>query len=211
MWVRGMMLDEGVAASEVSWHVGGLNEPGPGERIRLDLPDEIEVHTLGGDDTLDAMLADGQLDAIVSPRLPAGFVAADGLIRRLFDDLKATEIDYYRRTGFFPIMHCLAVRKDVAQAHPWLPAALFRAFCEAKLLRFEEMAQTNVLRVSLPWFVHDLEETMDLTGGDPWPYGFERNRAELEAMTRYAHADGIAVRRVTPEELFDPDTLALTG
>lgn len=150
MWVRGMMLDEGVAASDVRWHVGSLNEPGAGERIKLSLPESIEVHALSGADTLNDQLIDGRLDAIISPRVPAGLQDGSGRVCRLFGDLKASEIEFYRRTGFFPIMHCLAVRKDVAEAHSWLPAALFRAFSQAKRLRLEEMALTNVLRVSLP-------------------------------------------------------------
>lgn len=207
MWVRGMMLDgAGVTAADVTWHVGGLNAPSPGERIALSLPHEITVRTLAGEETLDAMLLDGRLDAIVSPRVPASLLGGDPRVRRLFPDLQAAEMAYYRETGFFPIMHCLAVRRDVAEAHPWLPEALYAAFSEVKRRRQAEMALTNVLRVSLPWITHHLAETLELTGGDPWPYGFSRNRAELDAMTRYAHADGIAVRKVAPEELFHPST-----
>jgi len=210
LWVRGMMLDAGVRAQDVHWHVGGLNAPSPGERIALDLPADIQVTTLSGAATLDDMLLAGELDAIVTPRVPASFAGGDTRVRRLFDDLKAAEIDYYRQTGFFPLMHCLAVRRDLAQAHPWLPAALFDAFATAKRQRQAELAQANVLRVSLPWILHDFAETMRLTGGNPWPYGFAANRDELAAMTRYAHADGIASRLVAPEELFHPSTHGLT-
>ncbi len=210
MWVRGMMRDKGVKASDATWHVGGLNEPSAGERIAITLPGDIALHTLQGDDTLDEMLLSGRLDAIVSPRVPASFLRGDARVRRLYPDLRAAEIAYYQESGFFPIMHCLAVRKDVAQDNPWLPAALFRAFSAAKQARIAEMAMTNVLRVSSPWSTHDHAETMRLTGGDPWPYGFGRNRAELEAMTAYAHADGTATRKLDPEELFHPSTHALT-
>ncbi len=209
MWVRGMMLYEGVRAADVTWYVGGLNEPGPGERIALSLPEEIVVHRLTGDATLNAMLLDGRIDAIVSPRVPAGMSGPAPRLRRLYPDLRAAEIAYYRRTGFFPIMHALALRHDVAEANPWLPAALFRAFATAKQRRIEELAMTNVLRVSLPWISHCHAEAMEITGGDPWPYGFERNRAELEAMTTYMQSDGTAVRKVAPEELFHPSTLTL--
>lgn len=209
MWVRGMMADEGVKASDVTWHVGGLNAPSPGERIVLQLPENIVVKTLSGDATLDQMLLDGQLDAIISPRVPASVLRGDPGVRRLYSDLRAAEMAYYQQSGFFPIMHALALRKDVAEANPWLPEALFKAFCDAKRLRQEEMAMTNVLRVSLPWAGHDYADAMAITKGDPWPYGFERNRAELQAMTRYMHADGTASRKVAPEELFHPSTLQL--
>jgi 4,5-dihydroxyphthalate decarboxylase len=209
MWVRGMMLDEGVRASDVTWHVGGLNEPGPGERIALSLPAEIVVTKLAEGETLNAMLLDGRIDAIVSPRVPAALAAGDPRVRRLYPDLRAAEIAFYRKTGFFPIMHALAIRKDVAEANPWLPAALFRAFSAAKQGRIAELAMTNVLRVSLPWIGHCHAEAMEITKGDPWPYGFARNRAELDAMTTYMQSDGTAVRKVAPEELFHPSTLTL--
>lgn len=209
MWVRGMMLDEGVQASDVTWHVGGLNEPGPGERIALTLPEAIRVHKLTGAQSLNAMLLEGALDAIVSPRVPAAFLAGDPRVVRLFPDLRAAEVAFYRKTGFFPIMHALAVRKDVAAANPWLPAALFHAFSAAKQGRIAEMAMTNVLRVSSPWSSHCHAEAMEITGGDPWPYGYGRNLAELQAMTRYMQADGTAVRHVDPQELFHPSTLEL--
>lgn len=209
MWVRGMMADEGVTASDVTWHVGGLNAPSAGERISLKLPDDIRVHTLAGNDTLDDMLLAGRLDAIISPRVPASMQRGNPGVQRLYPDLRSAEVAYYRQTGFFPIMHGLAVRKDIAEANPWLPEALFTAFSTAKRLRQEEMAMTNVLRVSLPWAGHDYADAMAITKGDPWPYGFQRNRAELDAMTRYMHADGTANRKVAPEELFHPSTHSL--
>jgi 4,5-dihydroxyphthalate decarboxylase len=210
MWVRGMMRDAGVAAADVTWHVGGLNQPSGGERIALSLPEDIRLHTLSGDDTLDAMLLDGRLDAVISPRVPESIQRGDDRVRPLYPDLRKAELAYYRTSGFFPIMHCLAVRKDVAEANPWLPEALFTAFSQAKQGRMAEMAMTNVLRVSHPWSVHDHLEAMRITGGDPWPYGFARNRDELAAMTGYAHADGTSVRKIDPEELFHPSTHGLT-
>jgi 4,5-dihydroxyphthalate decarboxylase len=210
MWVRGMMADEGVRASDVTWHVGGLNAPSEGERIALKLPEDIVISALAGADTLDDMLLAGQLDAIISPRVPASLQRGDPRIKRLYPDLRAAEVAYYQQTGFFPIMHALAVRKDVAADNPWLPKALFDAFSTAKRMRQEEMALSNVLRVSLPWAGHDFNEAMQLTNNDPWPYGFARNRTELDAMTQYMHADGTAVRKVDPAELFHPSTLTLS-
>jgi 4,5-dihydroxyphthalate decarboxylase len=210
LWVRGMMLDAGVRAQDVHWHVGGLNEPGPGERIALTLPADIRVTTLQGDATLDAMLLSGELDAIISPRVPGSFARGDTRVRRLFTDLRSAETEYYRQTGFFPLMHCLAVRREVAEAHPWLAVSLFNAFAQAKRQRFTEMAQTNVLRVSLPWIQHEFTDTLNRTGGNPWPYGFACNRDEIAAMARYAFADGVASRLVAPEDLFDASTLGLT-
>jgi 4,5-dihydroxyphthalate decarboxylase len=104
-------------------------------------------------------------------------------------------------------MHCIAIRRDVAEAHPTLPAALMRAFAEAKAMALADLALTNVLRVSLPWIAYEAKRQTEMMGGDPWPYGFARNRDELAAMCRYAREDGLALRDVAPEELFHPSVL----
>jgi len=157
------------------------------------------------------MLADGRLDAVVAPRPPACFVNGTAPVARLFPDFRRHEEAYYKATGFFPIMHCLAIRKDVAARHPWLPVALHRGFREAKAISLTELQQVNVLRVSLPWIAAAYEEQAKAMGGDLWPYGFARNRDEVAAMIRYAVADGLARAPIEPEALFHPSTLAEPG
>jgi 4,5-dihydroxyphthalate decarboxylase len=114
---------------------------------------------------------------------------------------------YYRDTGFFPIMHCLAVRKDVAAAHPQLPLQLFKAFSQAKALAQRDLTMTNYLRVALPWAAEHFAAVRKVMGENPWRYGFEASRAELDAMTEYAFQDGMTKRRLDPRELFHPTTL----
>jgi hypothetical protein len=113
-------------------------------------------------------------------------------VARLYEDYRAEEMAWHQASGFFPIMHCLAVRKDIAERHPWLPVALYRAFAAAKALSLTELQQVNVLRISLPWIAAAYEEQARAMGGDVWPYGFSRNRAEVAAMIRFAVADGLA-------------------
>jgi 4,5-dihydroxyphthalate decarboxylase len=127
----------------------------------------------------------------------------------LWPDTRAEEQAWFGRTGFFPIMHCLAVRKDVVERHPWLPVELFRAFTAAKRASVEEMRLVNVLRVSLPWIAAEAEAQIAAMGGNPWPYGFARNRDEIAAMIRYAVADGLAAKDISPEALFHPSVLDL--
>jgi 4,5-dihydroxyphthalate decarboxylase len=129
-------------------------------------------------------------------------------VARLFPDFPAAEKAWYAQTGFFPIMHALAVRRDVAEAHPWLPVELFRAFAAARRLAIEELRMTNALRLSLPWIAAAYEAQAAAMGGDVWPYGFARNRGEVAAMIRFAVADGLAARELPPEALFHPSTLA---
>jgi 4,5-dihydroxyphthalate decarboxylase len=202
LWVRGILRDRhGVDTRGIAWRSAG-------ERTPIVLPPGFDVQEVAVGESLDTMLAEGRLDAMIAPRPPACFTQRTAPVARLFGDIRAVEEDYFRATGFFPIMHCIAVRRDVAAVHPALPAALARAFAEAKAIALAELAMVNVLRVSLPWIAQEAERQAALMGGDPWPYGFARNRAEIAAMCRYAKEDGLAARDVAPEELFCPTTWA---
>ncbi|WP_237214563.1 substrate-binding domain-containing protein [Falsiroseomonas oryziterrae] len=201
LWARGMLREQhGVDTRGITWISGG-------ERTAITLPDGFTLRPVAPGDTLEAMLAEGRIDAFIGPRAPACFLNRTAPVARLFPDTRAAEEAYFRATGFFPIMHCVAIRRDVADAHPGLPAALIRAFAEAKAMALAELAMVNVLRVSLPWIASEVERQTALMGGDPWPYGFARNRDELAAMCRYAQEDGLAARAVAPEELFHPSVL----
>lgn len=209
MWVRGIMKDQhGVDARDVEWVTGSQEVPGGTERVALKLPPDIRVTPIGPDETLNGLLASGAIDALITPRPPSchgSGIAVD----RLFPDFRAAEAAWYRETGFFPIMHCLAVRRDVADAHPWLPRALFEAFARAKAEAIEDLSRGNFLRVALPWVVDHLAETRKVMGPNVWPYGVPLNRAEITAMTRFAAGDGLAARQVPLEELFHETTLDL--
>jgi len=202
LWARGMLRERhGVDTRGITWISGG-------ERTAIALPPGFDLRPVADGDTLEAMLAEGRIDAFIGPRAPACFLQRTAPVARLFPDTRAAEEAYFRATGFFPIMHCVAVRRDVAEAHPGLPVALLRAFQAAKAVALAELSMVNVLRVSLPWIASEVERQTALMGGDPWPYGFARNRDELAAMCRYAREDGLAARAVEPEELFHPATLA---
>ena len=210
LWVRGMLRDQyGVDTAGIAWRNGGLEAPGAGERVPLSLPPGLDVGPIGAGETLNALLAEGALDAIISPRAPSCFLDRNAPVGRLWPDSRAEEEAYFDATGFFPIMHCLAVRKDVAEAHPWLPAALFRAFAQAKAMALADLRPSNVLKVSLPWITAEAAAQTARMGGDPWPYGFARNRAEIATMIGYAVADGLAATPIPPEALFHPSTLDL--
>lgn len=211
LWVRGILRDlHGIGVRDAKWRIGGVEQTGQGERIRLDLPDDIDVAPIGSHETLNGLLTAGEIDAIVSPRPPSSLADPDIPVARLFPDYRAAEIDYHKRTGFFPIMHCLAIRRSLAERHADLPGRLFRAFAEARDMALAELGLINVLRVSLPWVASALDDTRAVMGADIWPYGFARNRDELAAMTRYAHEDGLTAGRLEPEALFHPATLELT-
>ena len=208
LWVRGIMMDQyGVHPRDVIWRTGGLNEPGGQERIALNLPADMDVAAIKPETTLNRMIVSGELDAIISPRAPLCFGEEGGPVVRLFPDFRGAEMAYARQTGFFPIMHCLAIRRSIADANPWLPVELFKSFSTAKTLALTDIAQVNVLRTSLPWMASYLEEAKSVLGNDPWSYGFAANCVELDAMTRYAASDGLTDRKLDPRALFHPSVL----
>lgn len=208
LWVRGILADRhGVPPSKIRWRSGGLERPGGRERIAIEVRKEIDLRPIGRDATLAGMLADGELDGIVSPRPPSCFAEARPEVRRLWSDYRKEERRFYRDTGLFPIMHTVAVRRTLTERHPWLAESVFRAFSEAKRLAVWDLEQTNFLRVTLPWV--DLDEVRELMGHDFWRYGFEGNRAELEAVIRWSFDEGLATRELDPSELFHPSTLEL--
>jgi 4,5-dihydroxyphthalate decarboxylase len=204
VYARGVLQhDHGVALADVAWVQGGVNEPGREELVAPSLPPGVTIEAVA-DRSLQEMLVAGDLDAIVSARAPQRFLDGDPRIRRLFDDPRAVEEASYRRTGVFPIMHTIAIRSEVVERHPWVPANLLTAFTRAKDRSLARMRDVNASRLPLPWS-HDLgRQASALLGDDPWPYGIERNRPTLEAFLRFAHEQGVAERPLTPEDLFPP-------
>lgn len=208
MWVRGILSDHhGVGPEDVEWVVGSQEAAGGTERVRIDLPDRIRLRRLGPQETLNDLLESGRIDAIVTPRPPSSFLRGDGRVVRLFPDYRAVETEFHRRTGFFPIMHCVAVRRSLAEAHPWLPFEVYRAFAAAKDMAMDDLQRSNFLRASLPWVAAHYEETRALMGDDIWPYGLPRNREEIATMIRYASDGGLIRTLIEPDDLFHPSVL----
>jgi len=132
-------------------------------------------------------------------------------VRQLFDPAKPVEQAYFRKTGLFPIMHVVAIQKDVAEAQPWLPAATFQMYSQAKQIAYSNLSTTTVLKTSLPWAKDEYEETSRLMGADYWRYGIEANRKELEHVMRYVYEQGLVKEHIDFEQMFHPETMELTG
>jgi 4,5-dihydroxyphthalate decarboxylase len=128
-------------------------------------------------------------------------------VRRLFEDYVAVERAYYRKTGIFPIMHTVALRRDVYEANRWIAGSLFKAFETARREALENLYTTSALTTMLPWQIAQVEDLRREMGEDWWPYGFTPNRPTLETFLRYHHEQGLSKRRLQPEELFAPETL----
>jgi 4,5-dihydroxyphthalate decarboxylase len=211
VWIRGILEDEyGVKPTEIHWRAGGVEEPGRDERTPLAPIPGLDLKPLPEGKALSPMLAAGELDAVMSARAPSCFLRGAPDVGRLFPNYRAAERAYYEKTGMFPIMHLMGVRRSLVEKHPWLPASLYKAFVHAKALAYEEVRDVNALRVTLPWVEAEMLETRALMGDDYWRYGVEENRKEIETLVRYAHSQGLIKRRIAVEELFARSTLQIS-
>ena len=208
VWIRGILSDDyGVKVTDVEHFSGGEEEPGRDEKLKLDLPASIRVKPIGGNQTLSAMLAEGELDALVTARAPSTFHTRPDAVKRLFPDYVDQEKAYYRRTKIFPIMHTVVIRRDVYAANPWVAQSLAKAFGAAKARAYASYDQTAALPAMIPWLTAHIEEAKREMGADWWPYGVAANRRVLETFLRYHHEQGLSKRRLDPEELFAKETL----
>ncbi len=208
VWVRGLLQHEyGVPPAKMKWFTGGVENPGRQEKLRPDLPKEIDIQWIGPDRTLSAMLEEGELDALICAHIPSPLVRRSPKVRRLFPNFRELEKDYYRRTKIFPIMHTVALREEVYEKNPWVAQSLCKAFSEAKKLCEETMYKYSALKYMLAWSIAEMEEERDLFGNDPWPYGLGANRHVLETLVQYSYEQGLIKKRVDIESLFAPNTL----
>ena len=208
IWVRGILQHEyGVPPEKISWLTGGQEEPGRIDKVRHDLPQSIDIRSIGPEQTLSSMLESGEIDALMSTYLPLPFVRRSPKVRRLIPNFREVEREYYRRTKIFPIMHCVALREDIYQSYPWVAQSLYKAFCEAKRYCQVSMYEFSALKYMLAWSIAEMEEEMEIFGENLWPYGLEANRHGLETLVDYAHEQGLIKEKVDVRDLFAPNTL----
>lgn len=196
--------DWGVPLTEVDWYQAGVNQAGRVEHVDLHLPPGIRLTPVPGR-SLNDMLLDGSLDAVLSAHPPASFISGDPRVSRLLADPAKAEEEYATRTGVVPIMHVVVVRRDVVDQYPWIVGNLMTGFAEARARSIARLAAGPAgpgSRVPLLWADEALARTRAAFGGEPWPYGVEANRTTLEAFTNWAHEQGVTRRKVGIDELF---------
>jgi 4,5-dihydroxyphthalate decarboxylase len=147
------------------------------------------------------MLEDGELSVIIGTDVPEAFGRNPDIVR-LYPDYRSAEIDYYKRTKIFPIMHTVVLRRELHDKHPTLSAALYRACDQAKNAALKKMKYRGTLRYMLPWMTAELDDIDQVFGGDPWPYGVEPNRPTLSALVRYLEEQGIIAKAPRVDDLF---------
>lgn len=212
VWMKGVLADEfGVTPDQCKWVIGGTNFPIPSfDWVPQPVPANVEVRHAGDDETLGAMLLSGEIDALLSVDVPKEIFEGDPRVRRLWVDYEQVERDYYRRTGIFPMMHVVAIRKDYLADHPDAPTAIYDAFLQAKddkAAYYRSQALKQHMRVMTPWFSELFAENRALLGEDWWPYGVAKNRTAIDTFLRYHHEQGLSKNLLTSEDIFVPSLL----
>jgi len=210
-WIRGILLHEyGVKPEDMQWIISTKSsDKGKVSKNESALPVGVPIQfgPEGKDES--ELLVAGDVDAVFSAKEPQAYIDGHPKIARLFSDYRNIERAYFTKTGIFPIMHAVAIRQDVVEKNPWLPEAVFDAYSQAKQQMYIAMRDLGWAMISLPWIGQELDETRDLMGDNFWPYGIAPNRTALEAFFQYSYEQGMAMRKLTIEELFHPSTLHL--
>lgn len=205
VFIRGLLGDEhGVDFSGVEWVEGAINATTPhGNPTILPTARKLAITANRSGKSLSTLLEEGEIQAIIGTSAPAALGRHPDVVR-LYPDFRAAELDYYRRTRIFPIMHTLVIRRDVHARHPFVATSLFRACNRAKEIAREKLRYGGTLRCMLPWMIAEVEDIDSVFGGDCWPYGIEPNRPTLEALVRYLVEQGIIAKAPRIEDLFVP-------
>jgi 4,5-dihydroxyphthalate decarboxylase len=213
-WIRGMLADEyDVKPADVQWIIASKDSSakaaGASSRQENVVPPGISMmEGPPGQDESD-LLESGAVDALFHAAEPRAYIEGHPSVARLFPDSRASERAYFSRTGIFPIMHAVAIRKDVLEANPWLAESVFNAYSQAKQRTYDYLSSSAWYKTSLPWVSQEFEATRALMGKNYWPYGIEPNRKALTTLFRYSYEQGLSSRQLTIEELFHPASLDL--
>ena len=191
----------GVPLKDVHWVQSGVNQAGRAEKVSLTLPEGVRIEAVH-DRSLNEMLLAGDLDGIISAREPAGFLARDPRITRLWPEYRSVEQAYYTDTGIFPIMHVIVVKKETLERHPWIAMNLFRAFEEAKDNSLRRLSSIVNSRIAIPWSHQAYDDAKKIMGNNLWPYGVDANRSTLDPFLDFCFQQGLTERRVRVEDLF---------
>jgi ABC-type nitrate/sulfonate/bicarbonate transport system substrate-binding protein len=209
---KGVLMDEhGFKPESCEWIIGGLDWPmKPIDFVPDTHPANIKVSNIEKGKELGAMLEAGEIDALFSADNPKCILEHSPKVTRLFEDYPTVEREYYKRTGIFPIMHTVVIRKDLLAKHPELAKSVYQGFCDAKdaaVKEYEHGHIFNNMGTMFPWFGYLYDQDQEVLGKDWWPYGIEANRKAVEVILRYHFEQGITDRLFKIEDIFVPELL----
>jgi len=200
LWMRGILQDQyGVDLKTIEWWC----------QEEEDIPFEpapwVKVRRIPKGKNIDQMLLDGELEGALYPETLPSIRNKSPKVGLFFPDPKAAEIEYFKKSGIFPIMHTVVIKNEILERNPWAAMSLLQAFQKAKEICYERMKDPRNL--ALVWVKEVMEEQRAIFGPDPWPYNLEDNRKDLEAIIRYGYDQGMMKKKPRPEDLFFPPSL----
>ena len=196
LWIRGILEHEyQLPHRSIQWFKQDEEE------VEWTPPSGLNIQRVATGKNVEQMLVEGELDALIHPDVIQPILAKDQRVSRLFPAYRELEIEYFKRTGIFPIMHTTAIKQEVVEKYPWVPINLMQALEEAKKTAYKRMENPRI--VPLAWFRHFLEEQDEILGADPWAYGLgDSNRKNLETLMQYSQEQGLLGRKMSLDELF---------
>ena len=208
VWARALLEDEyGVSPSDITWVRGGMEVADRPEKVKLTLPEGVVMQPAHAGRTLNSLLEEGEIDGFIGPRTLSCFDNGHPNVVRLFADSRTAGMNYYQKTGIFPIMHVVGVRRSLVEQHNWLPMALLKAFDHSKAAALTALSDTSATKVTLPFVEEQIEDAKKLLGDDYFSYGYKNNLETLDTFLDHHYRQGLSERRVKPEELFWPATM----
>jgi 4,5-dihydroxyphthalate decarboxylase len=205
VWARGILQHEyGVDLTKIDWFTWKAKD-----RMEIESPRSYRIQTLPAGNRPDQMLIDGELDALICATIFPSLLKGNPKVRRLFEDSDKVEMDYYKKTGIFPIMHTVALREELWRENPSIAVHLYEAYTAAKKLAYQNLDDISRHRITLLWYGNLLNEQRNLLGADHWPYGINKNRKTIAALIDYLYEQELVRKKLTVEELFAPNTLTL--
>jgi 4,5-dihydroxyphthalate decarboxylase len=205
VWIRGLLMHEyGVDLSGVRWVQGATNmSGGHGNPTVPPLLRKISIENNTTGKSLSELLEAGAIDAIIGSDIPVA-LNRNPVVRRLFPDFPKVEAEYYRRTGIFPIMHLVALKRDVYERYPFTATSLYQAFGRAKAIALQRMRQAGMLATMMPWMLAAIEDMDAVFGADAWPHGVAANQKTLEALVTYLAEQSLITKPIPVQDLFVP-------
>jgi 4,5-dihydroxyphthalate decarboxylase len=207
MWIRAFLADDyGVTSDKVTWVTGGMDEDEP-ERYAIELDERIRIERVPEGRALSEMLEKGDIDCMIGARVPDAYKRGVPHVKRLFENYFELEQDYYRRTGWFPIMHMLVLRRSIYEANPWTGRAIVDAFETVRSEGWKRLTDLSSYACQLPWLLPYIEQTRSFFGDDPFPYGIQPNARTLEYMYEQSFVQGLSSPRLQLADMFPAEFL----
>ncbi len=208
VWARGALQHTyGVDLTRINWLAAKRKKDGVANGIRLE-----QLKGRGDPDLmLDELLVNGALDAVIGPNVLPSISNRDARTRRLFRDYKTEEQNYFRKTGIFPTSHVVTLKHEFVARHPDAPVALLHAFRRSRDEAFNRLEGPDPQVILYSWAAAAVSEQRELMGENYWAYNIENNRRTLEAMTQFAHEQGLSPQRIDYESFFHLEAARLPG